>query len=88
MKGFVIYRCKSYFREYPTHKMLPEMQELVMRFSPDILWSDGDWEAPPEYWGSQEFLAWLYNDSPSKDTVVVNDRYGLNKTTFFEALYT
>lgn len=28
------------------------------------------------YWKSKEFLAWLYNDSPVKDTVVVNDRWG------------
>lgn len=25
---------------------------------------------------SQEFLAWLYNDSPNKDNVIVNDRWG------------
>ena len=55
--------------------MLPEMKELINRYSPDILWSDGDWEASPEYFGSQEFLAWLYNDSPSKERIVVNDRY-------------
>ncbi len=61
-------------REYPLHKMLPELKELVTRFSPDVLWSDGDWEAAPDYWGSREFLAWLYNDSPSKNTVVTNDR--------------
>ena len=33
---------------------------------------------PDVYWKSQEFLAWLYNDSPVKDTVVVNDRWGYN----------
>ena len=54
--------------------MLPELQELVTLFAPDVLWSDGDQEAPPEYWGSQEFLAWLYNESPCKETVVTNDR--------------
>lgn len=56
------------------HKMLPEITELVNTYQPDVIWSDGDWEAEPEYWGSQDFLAWLYNDSPVKDTVVVNDR--------------
>jgi alpha-L-fucosidase len=39
-----------------------------------VLWSDGDWEADPDYFGSQEFLAWLYNDSPARDQIVTNDR--------------
>ena len=64
----------SIIREYPTHKMLPEITDLVNTYEPDVIWSDGDWEAEPEYWGSKDFLAWLYNDSPVKDTVVVNDR--------------
>ena len=59
------------------HKMQPEMKELVSTFRPDVLWVDGDWEAQPEYWGSQDMLAWLYNESPIKDNVVVNDRWGL-----------
>ena len=54
--------------------MLPELQELVTLFAPEVLWADGDWEAHPEYWGSTDFLAWLYNESPSKNTVVTNDR--------------
>ena len=46
------------------------------RYEPDLIWSDGAY-GPPEYWKSQEFLAWLYNESPIKDKVVVNDRWGL-----------
>ena len=57
------------------NKMLPEMKYLATNYEPDVWWSDGDWEAKPEYFGSQDFLAWLYNESPSKDTVVTNDRY-------------
>jgi len=54
--------------------MLPELKELVERYQPEVLWADGDWEATPEYFGSKDFRAWLYNDSPVKDTVVTNDR--------------
>lgn len=47
-------------------------------YKPEIIWSDGEWEAPDTYWDSLNFLSWLYNDSPVKDTVVVNDRWGGN----------
>nr|XP_059872081.1 tissue alpha-L-fucosidase isoform X2 [Delphinus delphis] len=48
------------------------------RYKPDLIWSDGEWECPDTYWNSTNFLAWLYNDSPVKDVVVVNDRWGQN----------
>ena len=50
------------------------MKELANLVEPHVWWSDGDWEAKPEYFNSQEFLAWLFNESPSKDFVVTNDR--------------
>ncbi|KAL5011676.1 hypothetical protein ScPMuIL_010227 [Solemya velum] len=61
---------------YVKDKLMPELTDLVMRYKPDIVWSDGDWEAPCSYWNCTEFLAWLYNDSPVRDSVVVNDRWG------------
>ncbi|XP_025073308.1 alpha-L-fucosidase-like isoform X2 [Pogonomyrmex barbatus] len=63
---------------YVINKVMPELHELIETYKPDIVWSDGDGEASDTYWKSKEFLAWLYNDSPVKDTVVVNDRWGNN----------
>ncbi|PNF35620.1 Alpha-L-fucosidase [Cryptotermes secundus] len=57
-------------------KTIPELYELVENYYPEVIWSDGEWEATDEYWTSKEFIAWLYNESPVKDTVVVNDRWG------------
>ncbi|KAJ8667982.1 hypothetical protein QAD02_009645 [Eretmocerus hayati] len=58
------------------NKIIPEMKELINKYQPQVLWSDGDWEASENYWKSKEFLAWLYNESPVKDTIVTNDRWG------------
>ncbi|NLA50333.1 MAG: alpha-L-fucosidase, partial [Bacteroidales bacterium] len=35
-----------------------------------------EWDRPSSDWKSEEFLAWLYNESPVRETVVVNDRWG------------
>ncbi|RZF45675.1 hypothetical protein LSTR_LSTR010398 [Laodelphax striatellus] len=59
-------------------KIIPEMRELVYKYRPEIIWSDGEWEAADTYWRSPDFIAWLYNSSPVKDTIVVNDRWGSN----------
>jgi len=61
---------------YVDEIVLPQLMDLVNHNKPELIWSDGDWEANSTYWKSTTFLAWLYNESPVKDTVVVNDRWG------------
>jgi alpha-L-fucosidase len=64
------------FQSYVNNHMIPQMKDLVTRYKPDILWTDGEWEKTSKDWKSEEFLAWLYNSSPVKENVVVNDRWG------------
>jgi len=61
-------------------KTLPELYDLVKRYEPDILWSDGQWEAPSVYWKSTEFLSWYAYNSSVADSAVWNDRWGSDTT--------
>ncbi|KAM3725734.1 putative alpha-L-fucosidase [Dirofilaria immitis] len=62
--------------DYVKYVSYPQMLEIVRNYEPEIIWSDGDWEMSDDYWKSKEFIAWLYNSSPVKDIVAVNDRWG------------
>ncbi|MPC34845.1 Alpha-L-fucosidase [Portunus trituberculatus] len=62
--------------------------ESVNNYQPDVIWSDGDWEAFDKYWNATHFLAWLFNDSPVNETVVVNDRWGRGIPCHHGSFYT
>ena len=62
--------------DYVGTHMLPQLKDVVQRYAPSLIFSDGEWDLPSRYWRSEEFLAWLYNESPSKAEVIVNDRWG------------
>ncbi len=61
---------------YVREHMMPQFKDVVTRYKPAIIFSDGEWELPSSEWHSTELLAWLYNESPVKDEVVVDDRWG------------
>jgi alpha-L-fucosidase len=73
---------------YVDEHMLPQLRDLVTRYKPDIVWTDGEWDHPSDIWKSTEFLAWLYNESPVKETVVVNDRWGKETRSKHGGIYT
>jgi len=54
----------------------PMMKDLIERYRPHTLFTDGEWDQPHEVWHSREFLAWLYNESGVRDFIVPNDRWG------------
>jgi alpha-L-fucosidase len=61
---------------YVTEHMIPQFKDVVTRYQPAIIFSDGEWDLPSQDWHSEELLAWLFNESPSRNDVVINDRWG------------
>jgi alpha-L-fucosidase len=56
--------------------MYPQFKELVAKYQPALIFSDGDWWMDDDKWETRPLLAWLYNHAPNKDEVVINDRWG------------
>ena len=75
-------------RVYVDNHVWPQMRELVNMYRPDVFWTDGDWEVRDTVWRSQQFLAWLYNESPVKDRVVTFDRWGIDVRFHHGQVYT
>jgi len=61
---------------YVSEHLFPQFKDVVSRYEPAIIFSDGEWEMTSKEWRSEELLAWLFNESPSKDEVVIDDRWG------------
>ncbi|MDQ6679178.1 MAG: alpha-L-fucosidase [Acidobacteriota bacterium] len=61
---------------YVREHMHPQFKDVVTRYKPSIIFSDGEWELPSAEWRTPELLAWLFNETSVKDEVVVNDRWG------------
>ena len=65
-------------KKYVSQHMIPQFKDLVTKYKPSIIFSDGEWELSDTAWKSEELLAWLYNESPVAKEVVVDDRWGSN----------
>jgi alpha-L-fucosidase len=61
---------------YVAEHMMPQFKDVVTRYRPSIIFSDGEWEMTSAQWRTPELLAWLYNDSPVKNEVAIDDRWG------------
>ncbi len=61
---------------YVKEHLIPQFKDVVTHVKPAIIFSDGEWELTSAEWHSPEMLAWLFNDSPVANEVVVDDRWG------------
>ncbi len=63
----------DYTRDY----LVPSITELIDQVQPDVLWFDGEWEAPPDTWQSAAIAAYFYDRAAvAGREVAVNDRFG------------
>ncbi len=74
--------------QYIDQHMFPQMKELVEKYRPDIVWTDGEWDYTSDKLRSTEFLQWLYNESSVRESVVVNDRWGKETRSRHGGFYT
>ncbi len=63
-------------KRYVAEHMFPQFKDVVTHAKPSIIFSDGEWDMSSEQWRAPELLAWLFNESPVRDEVVINDRWG------------
>lgn len=56
--------------------LVPQFKDVVSRYKPQVVFVDGEWDHPARVWRSAEVLNWLFKESPVKDSVVINDRWG------------
>jgi alpha-L-fucosidase len=63
-------------QQYVKDHLIPQFQDVVNHVKPSIVFADGEWEMTSSEWRSPELLAWLFNDSPVAEDVVIDDRWG------------
>lgn len=66
--------------QFVDYKTFPELKDIVTKYEPEVIWSDGDWETTSKYWKATEFLAWYATNSTVAKTAVWNDRWGTDST--------
>jgi alpha-L-fucosidase len=62
--------------KYVHEVMYPQFKEIVNLYQPSLIFSDGDWWMDEEKWETKPLLAWLFNNAPNMDELVINDRWG------------
>ncbi len=69
-------RPKNDVDRYVAEHMIPQFKDVMSRYKPAVLFSDGEWDHPASTWKSAELLNWLYTESGCPDDLAVNDRWG------------
>ena len=63
-------------RNFIDELIVPQAKDFIDKYDPDILWFDGEWQRPAEYYRTPEIVAYFYNRAEGRKEVVSNDRMG------------
>jgi alpha-L-fucosidase len=66
------YPVKDFFADY----IVPQANEFIDMYDPDILWFDGDWDMAAEEYHSPDIISHFYNHAEGRKEVALNDRNG------------
>ena len=64
------------------------MKDLVTRYTPDILWTDGEWEKQAKNGRVKNSLPGFIMSLPLRINIVVNDRWGSETRSKHGGFYT
>lgn len=59
---------------YVDEHMIPQFKELVTKYKPSLIFTDGEWWNTAEQWHARDLISWYYNEVGPD--AIVNDRWG------------
>ncbi|QZT37831.1 alpha-L-fucosidase [Halosquirtibacter xylanolyticus] len=59
---------------YVDQHMIPQFKELISRYKPTVLFTDGEWWNSAEEWHARQLIGWYYNTVGNK--AITNNRWG------------
>lgn len=60
--------------DYVENHMIPQMKDLISKYKPSVLFTDGEWNNNAEQFHAEELISWYYNTVGEE--AIVNDRWG------------
>ncbi len=57
--------------------IIPQAKDYIDQYDPDMLWFDGEWQRPADYYRTPDIVAYFYNQAAGRKKVVANDRMGM-----------
>ncbi len=63
-------------RNFIDELIVPQAKDFIDTYDPDILWFDGEWQRPAQYYRTPDIVAYFYNKAEGRKEVVSNDRMG------------